>query len=243
MEKLDIVYPLIQSQQDNIEFRYSLRSLINLPHRDIYIVWYLPSWINKKKVKHIDYSVYSQQAHIITSNKLHIASLRNTLSDDFIYMNDDIYVLNPIEKIPYYIVWSLEDHLQYFQEKNMINSYSREILQMYNRFPKWDSFEAHTPIIYNKAKIAMFVNIFWIEPLRRSNYCNYYDIKWEKVVSYDYRNTNTISDCKFYWWWTVYCPKPVRFIKNQDYVSSNGYDESLFGRLEYRYPDKSPYEL
>ncbi len=244
-KKLDIVYPLINSVQDNIEFKYSLRSLANYPHWNVYIIGYLPPRVNKTKVKHIDYNMYSPYWHIITSNKLYQASMVSTISDDFIFMNDDIYIIKEVKDIPYYKVWSLEDHLNYFKQKNIMNSYTREILEMYNRYPKWDSFEAHTPIKYNKAKIQMFVNVFWVETLRRSNYCNYYDIEWVLVNSWDYRNTTIISDCKYYGSTNVYwCGnRPIRFSTGQEFVSSNGSHDNLIRYLDNMFPDKCEYEL
>ena len=50
----DIYYPVIKSVNDNAELRFSLRSLKNIEHGNVYIVGYKPLWV--KNVIHLPYN-------------------------------------------------------------------------------------------------------------------------------------------------------------------------------------------
>lgn len=91
---MDIVY-LVKNCVTNEELTYSLRSLSNLPHNHIFIVGGISANLNQSKVI---YRPFLQGADKFanTTNGLKYICQDKYLSDDFILMNDDFFILKPI---------------------------------------------------------------------------------------------------------------------------------------------------
>jgi len=96
---MDVVYPYCANYAKWEELRYSLRSLANVPN--IESVWILgdtlPDW--SKGLKLLKSTQFSSQAWIksryISQNILR-ACATDELSDDFLFMCDDFYILKPV---------------------------------------------------------------------------------------------------------------------------------------------------
>lgn len=94
----DIVYPVRRGDW-NLELRYSLRSLVNLPHARVILVGYVPSWANP------DIGLIRDQGkeapwHASAMHLLHAMDQIRDLSDPFYLFNDDFYVMQPMDQIP-----------------------------------------------------------------------------------------------------------------------------------------------
>ena len=94
---MDVVYTLRNTDECE-EIIYSLRSLKNLPHDKVFIVGGCPKNINKEKVIYIP-TLQNNSKYKNTTNNLKIACLDNRLSSDFILMNDDFFIMSPIENV------------------------------------------------------------------------------------------------------------------------------------------------
>lgn len=89
----DVVIPYRRSRSD--ELIYALRSLKNVPHGDVWVIGDDPNL----NVHHIPY----RQAYDIAKNTLNILNLAVStpeISEDFIWMADDTYIMQPIRKVP-----------------------------------------------------------------------------------------------------------------------------------------------
>lgn len=178
LSKLDVVYVFRPWPSDSIELRYSLRSLINIPHRNVYIVGALPNWINKDKVIHIPATDEDENPYKNVIRKYITICNTEEISDNFILMNDDIYFLKPTAVLPYYTQWTLKEYLNRIQHKNTGKFY-KNVEKVYKLFPKGNAFNTHTPIIYNKANLLKLIDKYKEESINiRSLYCNHYKIKW-----------------------------------------------------------------
>lgn len=91
---MDIVY-LVKDGKVNEELTYSLRSLRNLPHNKVFIVGGCPYNLNKLKFTHIPI-LQTKSKYQNTTTNLQLICQRKDLSDNFILMNDDFYILEPI---------------------------------------------------------------------------------------------------------------------------------------------------
>ena len=91
---MDILYTLKQCDQCD-ELIYSLRSLCNLPHDRVFLVGGCPKNIDKSKVVYIPTEQKGTKWRNSTNN-VKTACKDPRLSDDFILMNDDFFVLKPI---------------------------------------------------------------------------------------------------------------------------------------------------
>ncbi len=92
---LDVVYPVRQGN-GNEELRYSLRSLVNLPHRNVYLMGSPPAWTvceNRPFQQGVNYRVNTTKA-------MRKACEDPEISNPFIFMNDDFFIMNPLLECP-----------------------------------------------------------------------------------------------------------------------------------------------
>lgn len=95
---MDVVY-VVRPGDDNEELRYSLRSIVHVPHDRVFIAGYCPSWL--RNVTHISVPVTSTKWETSTKNLL-AACETSCISDQFVYMNDDMFVMHAIDAVPTY---------------------------------------------------------------------------------------------------------------------------------------------
>src|SRR5690606_40329879 len=94
---MDVVY-LVRPGNRNEELRWSLRTLVNLPHDRVWIVGHLPNWIDRHKVQYLRTEQYELK-HTNTLNNLATACDHSDISDRFVLMNDDFFVLQPVDQL------------------------------------------------------------------------------------------------------------------------------------------------
>jgi hypothetical protein len=88
---VNVVY-YVRPGRHNEPLRYSLRSLVNLPHERVWIVGHKPEWV--QGVEHIDLRpVGNAQSNAVAL----LRAACEALSGRFVVMNDDFYVMEPIE--------------------------------------------------------------------------------------------------------------------------------------------------
>jgi len=100
MQKPDILY-IVKNDDDNEELRYSLRSLRNLPHGKVFISGYTPKWVDTDNVISIDsYQGNGVYGFLNARSNLQHAMMTEKLSEDFVLMNDDFFIMKPIKSVP-----------------------------------------------------------------------------------------------------------------------------------------------
>jgi hypothetical protein len=160
---LDVVYILGKgSQWRNNELRYSLRSLKNLPHRNVYIIGYLPKFIRADRVKHIPAEDPTSNKIINSIHKHSIACQTEGISEDFILMNDDIFIMKPTEVIPRWYRKTLKESIEahpthdgYYHQSLVLTD---QVLQLKN-IPKPLDYSVHSPIVFNKKKLTEVLEV------------------------------------------------------------------------------------
>lgn len=224
---MDVVYLLRRWPKDCIELKYSLRSLSNIQHDRVFIVWYRPRRI--RKINHIQADdKWYRFDNVI--NKYRLICNDERISDDFILMHDDNYILNKLDTIPYYKRWTLKEHKEAIYDKFWENMYYKSINWVYEMFKKWYSFDVHTPIIYNKNKFKKIIDMYWwLVASKRSIYCNYYHIKW---VKYEHK------DCKLYKG-KLDIDDKADFLSSDDNIVN---EEKFINFIKQKFPNKSKYE-
>lgn len=200
LKDLDIVYTL-KDRAYNEELKYSLRSLKNIPHKDVYIFGGCPVWINHDTVKHIHTIQDKQNKWLNTSHNLEEIVNNENVSEDFIWFNDDFFVLKQIDELPYYHDRTLSSRIMDFAKISymaMNNAYcsrlkkaSRELKM---RGETALNYELHLPMIFNKAKLKKVIEEYPGFGAKRSLYGNTYvkdSIQRSDVKIYD---NETIPD-------------------------------------------------
>ena len=171
LKKLDVVY-VVKDSAFNDELRYSLRSVEqNLPHNRVIFYGGKPVGSHPDiaiLVKQIGKHKYQKVANMLFS----------IAEDDFILMNDDFFVLNKIDKLPYYYSDDLEKLSGRISAAHGgPSAYTRRI----DATRKWlkeskyatRNYELHVPIIFNREKLRRIFDINTEHKYAtRSLYCN-----------------------------------------------------------------------
>lgn len=148
----DVVYPVKLTRNGNRELRLSLRSLSNIPHRNVYII--APQHIEwlSKAVRFIQYpDDYISYENV---NRKLLRACAADISDNFIFMNDDIFIMKPMKHIPYYAQSdSLNTRYEEYK-KTGLGSYANDLAYakqyLESRGESIIDFETHSPIVFNK---------------------------------------------------------------------------------------------
>lgn len=185
---LDIVY-VVKGVGTNEELKYSLRSIENLPHRNVYIYGDLPDWAtNVKWVDDDQDRRYSEWLNV--NNSLKLACLNQEISEDFIFFNDDFFVLEQTESINWWYHKTLIDKADSY----LINGIYSDGLRKTSDILKKKGFEAknfelHYPCIFNKRKLLEILEEYPDTVARRSIYANMFVDENDKIE---------MKDCKIY---------------------------------------------
>jgi hypothetical protein len=175
---MDIVYPLgRQSLWQNQEIKFSLRSLekhLKIKTDKVFIFGKKPDFFNEKVIEvPIEDSLGHKYFNV--ARKIGAILTNKEISDNFLYMNDDFFLLKDYEEIPYYysknLKWWIDNYPKYK------GKYWKQIKEVYKYFPDGKFFEIHFPIIFNKQKayrIYQKYNLSKVAVMLRSYYCNEY---------------------------------------------------------------------
>lgn len=188
----DVLYILGRgSKHDNMELRLSLRTLeANGKNIDrLFIVGNCPEWVQNAIHIPAEDTYQSSQNH---AYKVIVGCYRG-ISDNFLLMNDDFFMLEPfdVEKYPYYVRGELEEYKEPSFYQKTLNKTREYLIVKGIEHPM--AFNVHCPIIYNKKNFMTFEELF-------------HDVKFEDV-GYSWRtlygNTfvkdyKVVSDCKDY---------------------------------------------
>ena len=185
----DVCY-VVREGDDNEELRYSLRSLRNLPHGQVFIAGYKPSWV--QNVVHLPVA-QGNFKHANSGGNLLVACRDKRLSDDFGLMNDDFFIMSPIGRVPN--LRRLKPMKHYLEMYENLNSESHflltmkratEVLEFYG-IKKLDNYDLHMPMMINKTRFLALYDKVQVDfpgyglPHRRSLYGNYLQLGGQRV--------------------------------------------------------------
>lgn len=159
IEPIDWVWA-VQQVERNPELQCSIRSVAkNVDHRNIVITGYKPSWINnkvlylpRKQTRNRKQNKYFQSAQNII-----LACKDDRISDKFVLMNDDFFVMKHIKELGHYYRADLKTVIDIYGEKYPRSPYLRGMKTTYNLLRKMGimtplSYELHVPMVYEKKK-------------------------------------------------------------------------------------------
>ena len=195
---MDVVY--ICRPGENEELRYSIRSVVaNLKHDNIWVVGQKPSWYTGNFISVPD----KRLKYVNARNNLKTIIDDNRISDDFILMNDDFYIMKPIDTVEYFYSGSLESKALEFESISFNSAYTRMLYSTLDRLNQQGikdclSYELHVPFVMNKQKLLPIIK--QRTTLWRSMYGNLYNVggsqiedvkvyaKSSKKKSFDWKN-------------------------------------------------------
>lgn len=180
---MDAVY-MVKPSDDNEELRYSLRSLVNMPFvKRVVMVGYLPKWV--KNVHFIPRDQRFQTKYVNTTRNLIAACEDPEVSSEFMLMNDDFFIMKPIEEPFMFHRGPLHKIRDYYL--NLANSDYAKGIQATEKYLSilgvndLKSYELHVPLLVNKANFLELILKQQKEaPMqvvhKRTLYGNYYSI-------------------------------------------------------------------
>ena len=224
---MDVVYPFIASEQnDSEELRYSLRSLVNMSHNKVYIIGDKPSWVTN--VIHIAMPQDKSKHENIRANMLAVATNLD-ISNNFVYMNDDFFIMKSIKEVPQYDYGDMKTLIKRYHKlhpkgSTYIDAMEKTYHLLRDRgFKEPLSYELHTPMVFNKQRIRILLAGIDDETVQfRSVYGNTF-----------YDQSNSIEDVKIFsnpaYNCVEYNSSPLRYVRTQDFlsVSENDFKKSI----------------
>lgn len=180
---MDIVY-LLKNDDLNEELRYSLRSLKNLPHDRVFFAGHQPYWT--KNVTHIETDQVGKPKHVNTFNNLLAACEHPEVSDDFILMNDDMFIMQPLKELPLYHRGKIKDVLEEAYDTGRvtlsIQRMEKTLVYLENTGYKDPlCYELHIPMVINKKRwLTLHKDPSLVEYNKRTLYGNFYGLGGEQ---------------------------------------------------------------
>jgi hypothetical protein len=177
---MDFVY--ICKDGINEELRYSIRSVVeSFPDSNIWVVggkppWYIGNHISVKQVL-TKYRNAIQNLNTICNS--------NEISEEFVLMNDDFYIIKNISSIKTYHGGLLLDKINLYQKLNSNSNYTRKLSATYKKIKSLGiesplDYELHVPMVMEKKKLKQILEnndqFLW-----RSIYGNVFNIGGEQM--------------------------------------------------------------
>lgn len=180
MTKFDVVY-FVRPGDTNEELRYSLRSLVHLPHRKVWIVGHTPAWV--QGVESIRGNVFRDKWFNVVDN-LRLAALHVT-AHRFVVMNDDIFLMRTPDLGPLFR-GPLVDQIA-----KAAGPWRASLEQTYAHLASIGidepiSYELHRPVVMERAKLLSVTRLAlgWKAnpPQWRTLYGNLYEVGGVQVL-------------------------------------------------------------
>lgn len=186
----------------NEELRYSIRSLYkNTENPQIWVVGGKPNWYKGNYIK----VSQNETKHKNARNNLRKITTSDQIPDDFILMNDDFFIMQPIDDIPYFHGGKLIDKVNNFKENVPKSAYTKMLSDTYEKLISLGiknplDYAIHVPMKMNKHKLSeviypyysvrtMYGNIYGVGGKKMDDVKIHQDRKWAK--SFDYSNKET----------------------------------------------------
>lgn len=188
---MDIVY-IYRRFGDEREIRYSLRSACaNLKFDTVHIVGDRPRFVDG--VNHIAFRGPNRK-HENAFSKLHEAVKSSEVSDCFVLMNDDFFILKPMRRVPYLYMGTLAEWVKTFPHNSSYKQKGIKTLSLVGDQAK--IFETHSPIAYEKDKLRFLIKKHELPCgiMLRSLYCHTFKIKGEYSPDYKARNPQELDE-------------------------------------------------
>ena len=220
---MDYVY--ICRAGDNEELRYSIRSVVKYATYDkIWVIGNKPDWYVGN---YIEVNDISQKFENIT-NCYRILPSIGALSEDFVLMNDDFFILKPLGKMPTFYDGTLANKIDTHMSASGLSKYARVLIKAKKELIKKGieeplCYDVHLPMVFNKTMLSYME---YSNDAPRSMYGNIYNVGGIKVNDVKiYKNKNNINIEESY------------FISTED----NSFN-LIKDKLELLFPNKTIFE-
>lgn len=246
---MDLVYA-VKPDEFNEELRYSLRSVAkNLPHGRVFISGYMPPFLDPNVCRHID--SYGKALPFDPRNSRHRnryqdaeanwigACTDERVSNNFIMMNDDFFIIKPIKEVPMYHDGDLKEAINRRIKRFGKVQYALSLRNTYDYlanhgYTDIKSYALHVPMVMNKKK-RLKISELQCEMLKHGNvilartlYGNIFHVGGTEIEDVKVSS------------WRKDIPDDPTFLSTNNHSFESG-DVGKYVRE--RFPDKCIYEL
>jgi hypothetical protein len=177
---MDFVY--ICKDGSNEELRYSIRSVVeSFPDSKIWVVGGKPTWYTG------NYIEVSQNLSKYRNAIENLKALCNSedISNRFVLMNDDFYIVKNIDSIKDYHGGPLLEKINLYQKLNSNSNYTRKLAATYKKIKSLGienplDYELHVPMVMEKEKLKQTLQNNY-QFLWRSIYGNVFNVGGEQM--------------------------------------------------------------
>lgn len=239
---MDIVYLVKNNPNNNSEeLRYSLRSLRNLPHRKVFIVGERPDWIQDTEFISV---TQDGEKHSNVARSFSSAVRSSTLSNNFVLMNDDFFIMKQMEEVPSLFLGPMSQVIEgYYARYPEGSSYIRKMERLYEALISKGvsnplSYELHAPMVFNKQKAVQMCDSGEQLYQMRTYYGNAYEVGGLEAEDVKVFLDPTHNSAE-------YNQNPVQYMEKQLMLSATGgsFSRGLVGDfVRQSFPDRSIYE-
>lgn len=188
---MDVVY-IVRPGDDNEELRHSLRSLDQNYQPDrVVIAGYMPNWVTNVKYIPVEPPKTRHKVNKVLAN-IFAAIDDPDVTDDFVFMNDDIFFLHPTPDIPRLNRGPFDRFVdKYSPTRSKYGIGAKQTLRLIRHFcPAPLCYALHAPMVINKDKFLEALslrdkyNIYPIVPHYRTLYGNYVNYGGQTVEDF-----------------------------------------------------------
>jgi hypothetical protein len=177
---MDFVY--ICKDGSNEELRYSIRSVVeSFPDSNIWVVGGKPTWYTG------NYIEVTQNLSKYRNAIENLKALCNSeeISNKFVLMNDDFYIVKNIDSIKDYHGGPLLEKINLYQKLNSNSNYTRKLAATYKKIKSLGienplDYELHVPMVMEKEKLKQTLQNNY-QFLWRSIYGNVFNVGGEQM--------------------------------------------------------------
>ena len=223
---MDYVY--VCRPGENEELRYSIRSLVkNLPDVKVWIIGDAPSWYTGNLIK----TIAHRDKYVTVRRNLTVLCETDEIGEDFVLMNDDFFVMQPMDRVAVWHRGLLRDSCNRRKQIEPYSMYTKFLFTTHKIIHSLGiedplDYELHTPLPLTKQSLFKAVGKPGL---------------WRSIAA----NSNGIggeqhNDVK------LYDPRSALYREiepNSPYIScDHGSFPILLEKLKEAFPDPSPYE-
>ena len=170
---MDLVY--ICKNGENEELRYSIRSAVkNLKFDNLWVVGGKPGWYAGN---HLEVA-QNKSKYTNARNNLRAICNSQEISESFILMNDDFYIMNKVNNVPYMHGGLLDNKIKQYKS---LTGDTRYVLMLKKTFLSLSlitnkdvlDYELHVPMVMEKEKLLKIIEL---PDLWRSRYGNTFGV-------------------------------------------------------------------
>jgi hypothetical protein len=171
---VDVAY-FVRRGEQNPELRHSLRTLVNLPHDRVWIIGHKPDWVTG--VEHVPGNRWGGKWRNVWGN---VGLVAEHLTGEFVMMNDDFFILEPVESPPDRHRGRLVDHIGSVKPgpwRDSLEATLRWLTQHGIDDPL--SYELHCPVVMDAGKLGEVLTLVGerlVQPQWRTLYGNWWQV-------------------------------------------------------------------